>query len=270
MKKVALLLVAVCFTAISFAQENAGEFVEKANAAVESKDYATAVEMYEKVLAIPDHGQDEANIKKVLGQLKPIVAKAEAKEALDAKDYPKAIELYNAAAAEFPGDASIKTTASKLFYNAGIKSYKAKDFIDAAKCFTIAEKQYGNAKAGKNKNAALKKVATGIATEGKTTVDEVELCDENKELLLKSLADVYVSSGNKLYKSGADMLIAANEKVTAGTMTTVDDAYKAEITKVKAELNKAIAVLEKAQAADASNANAKKLIDACKAQIAAL
>lgn len=269
MKKVLLLLVAVCFTALTFAQD-AGALVEKANAAVEAKDYATAVELYEKVLKTPDHGQDEENINKVLGQLKPVVAKAEAKEALDAKDYPKAIELYNAAIAEFPADASIKTTASKMFYNAGITSYKAKDFIDAVKCFTIAEKQFANAKAGKNKNAALKKVATGIAAEGKTTVDEVELCDENKQLLLKSLANVYVSSGNKLYKSGSDLLIAANEKVTAGSMTTADDAYKAEVGKVKAELNKAIGVLEKAQAADATNANAKKLIDACKAQIAAL
>lgn len=266
MKKVLLLLMAITFTVFSFAQEqNAGELVEKANAAVESKDFAKAIELYEAALAIPDHGQDEAQINAALNQLKPIVAKANAKDAIDNKEYEKAIELYKAAAAEFQEDASIAETAGIMFYNEGITSYKGKDFVNAVKCFTISEKQFNNEKSEKYKIASLKKVAEGLAVDGKISVDEVSLCDENKELLKESLAKVYVSEGNDLYKKGAAILSAANQKVNDGAMTTADDAYNAEVKKANVEFTAAVEILEKALKLDASNANAQKLIDACKA-----
>ena len=271
MKKVLLLFIAVLVSALSFAQEqNAAELVEKANAAIESKDYEKAVELFESVLAIPDNGQDEETIKNVLAQLKPVVAKGKANDAIEAKDYKKGIELFKAAIEEFPNDASIADAAGVSFYNEGVKNYKAEEFLDAAKCFTIAEKEFNNEKAEKYKKASLNKVADGLGAEGKTDVSDVELCDENKALLAESLANVYVKDGNELYKSGTAILIAANEKVSAGSMTTVDEAYTKEVDKVKAELKKAIAILEKAQALDASNANAKTLLDACNAQLSAL
>ena len=261
MKKVVLLLIAVCFTALTFAQD-AGALVEQANAAVESKDYAKAIELYEKVLATPDHGQDEANINKVLSQLRPVVAKEEAKAAIAAKDYPKAIEIYQGLIKD---DAAIEEQAGKIFYNSGIANYKAKSYVEAAKCFTVAETKFNYAKAAKYKNASLKKVATGLAAEGKMSAEGVELCDANKELLTKSLANVYVSEGNKLYKSGAGILSAANEKVNAGSLKTDDAAYTAEVEKANKEFKAAVEVLEKALEIDASNANATKLIEACKA-----
>ncbi len=266
MKRVVLLVVTVCLTVFVFAQEqNAGEMVEKANAAVENKEYAKAVELFESVLAIPDHGQNEENIKKVLDQLKPVVAKDNAKAAIDAKDYTKAVELYKAAIADFPNDASIGEIAGKMFYNEGILSYKAAKFLDAVKCFTTAEKEFAYEKAGKYKNASLKKIAQELAKEGKTSVDEVEVSAENKELLKGSLAGVYVSDGNDLYKKGAEILSAANQKVNDGAMTTADDAYTAEVAKAKKEFTAAIKILEKAAALDPSNANAAKLLEACKA-----
>jgi exonuclease VII small subunit len=76
---------------------------------------------------------------------------------------------------------------------------------------------------------------------------------------------VYVSEGNELYKKGAAILSAANQKVNDGAMTTADDAYTAEVNKAKAEFEAAVAVLEKAKTLDASNQNAQKLLDACKA-----
>ena len=266
MKKVLLLLVALTFAVFSFAQEqNAAELVEKANAAIESKDFAKAIELFESVLAIPDHGQDAENISKVLNQLKPIVAKANATEALDKKEYEKAIEIYKAAIAEFADDASIGESAGVMFYNEGISSYKAEDFVNAAKCFTISEKEFNYEKSEKYKVASLKKVAEGLAAEGKTSVDEVSLCDDNKQLLKESLAKVYVSEGNDLYKKGAEILSAANQKVNDGAMSTADDAYTAEVNKAKVEFNAAIAILEKAKTLDATNENAQKLLDACKA-----
>jgi tetratricopeptide (TPR) repeat protein len=266
MKKVVLLFVAVCFTVMSFAQnQNASELVEKANAAVENKDYEKAVELYESVLATPDHGQDEANITKVINQLKPIVAKEKAKDAIGAKDYENAAQLYKTAIADFPADKSIVEQAGKNFYNAGIKSYKGKSYLEAAKCFTAAEKEFKYAKAAKYKDASLKKVAEGLAAEGKMSVEEVDVCAENKELLVKSLANAYVSEGNALYKKGAGILSAANEKVNAGSLKTDDAAYTAEFAKAKKEFAGAIVILEKALELDAQNANAKTLLDACKA-----
>ncbi len=266
MKKVVLLVVTVCLTVFSFAQEqNAGELVEKANAAVESKDFAKAVDLFEKALAIPDHGQDVENINKVINQLKPIVAKDEAKSALDAKEYDKAEELYKAAMVDFPDDASILEQAGVRFYNEGIVSYKGKKYLDAVRCFSTAEKEFKYDKAAKYTAASLKKVAEELAAEGKTSVDEVNISADNKGLLIESLAKVYVSEGNELYKKGAEILSAANQKVNDGAMTTADDAYNAEVQKAKKEFTAAIAVLEKAAGLDPSNANASKLIEACKA-----
>lgn len=269
MKRVVLLLVAVCFTALSFAQD-AGALIEQANAAVESKDFAKAIELYEKVLATPDHGQDAENIGKAVKQLKSVVAKESAKDAIDAKDYAKAVEVYKELIASESDDATIMEQAGKSFYNAGAISYKAEAYLDAAKCFTVAEKEFKFTKAKKYKTASLKKVAEAFAAEGKVSVDDVDVCDQNKILLKKGLAKAYVSDGNELYKSGTAILIAANEKVSAGSMTTADDAYVKEVEKVKAELKKAVEVLEKAKEIDASNKNAKALLDACTAQLSAL
>ena len=79
------------------------------------------------------------------------------------------------------------------------------------------------------------------------------------------MANIYVSEGNELYKKGAAILSAANQKVNDGSLKTTDDAYTAEVNKAKAEFQAAIDVLEKAQELDASNENAQKLLDACKA-----
>ena len=266
MKKVLLLIVAVYFTVFSFAQE-AGEVVEKANAAVESKDYAKAVELYESVLTIQDHGQDEENINKVLKQLRPIVAKDKAKGALDNKEYDKAAELYKEAMAGFPDDASIVEQAGLRFYNAGITNYKSKEYIEAVKCLTIAEKEFKYEKAVKSKSAVLKKVAEGLVLEGKTSVEEVNVSPENKELLMKSMSRVYFSKGYALYQSGSALITAANEKVSSGSMTTADDAYKTEVEKSKKDFTEAIPILEKALELDSTNKNATNVLDACKKSI---
>ena len=268
MKRVVFLIVAVCFTMFSFAQEqDASEIVKKANAAVESKDYEKAVELFESALAIPNHGQDEAKINSVLIQLKPIVAKDKAKDALDAKEYDKALELYKDAMTDFPDDASIVEQAGIRFYNAGITSYKSKDYLNAIKCLTLAEKEFKYEKAIKSKNAVLKKYAEDLVAEGITSAEEVNVSTENKELLVKSMSNVYFSQGYALYQSGSAIITTANEKVSGGSMTTADDAYKAEVEKGKKDFKAAIPLLEKATELDPSNANAKKVLDACQKSI---
>ncbi|MCY1722629.1 hypothetical protein OU798_19925 [Prolixibacteraceae bacterium Z1-6] len=266
MKKVGLLFVAVFITVFSFAQD-AAEKMNQANEALQNKEYVKALELYQEVLAIPDHGQDVEGITSTMNQLKPVIAKDEASDAIDNKEYDKAVEIYKTAMTEFPDDASIASQAGVKFYNAGITSYKAKSYLEAAKCFTIAEMDFKNDKAEKYKNASLKKVAEDLAAEGKTSVEEVEVCAENKALLINSLASAYVMQGNDLYKQGAAILSAANQKVNDGGMTTADDAYAAEVAKAKKEFTAAIEVLEKALALDANNANATKLLEACKSVI---
>jgi tetratricopeptide (TPR) repeat protein len=269
MKKVVLLVVAVCFTVLTFAQD-AGALVEQANAAVESKDYAKAIELYEKVLATPDHGQNVENISKAVDQLKLVVAKGNAKEAFATKDYTKAVEVYNGLIESKPGDAAVLELAGKGFYNEGAKNYKSKSYLDAVKCFTVAEKEFKYEKATKLKNASIKKLAGELASEGKISVDDVDVCDENKELLKKGLAKAYVTEGNGFYKNATAVLIAANEKVSAGSITTADDAYVKEVGKVKTELKKAIQMLEKAKGLDTTNKNAQVLLEACTNQLSAL
>jgi len=264
MKKLVLLVVAVCFTVFSFAQD-AAEKMNQANEALQNKEYAKALELYQEVLAIPDHGQDVEGINSTINQLKPVIAKDDASNAIDNKEYDKAVEIYKAAMTEFPDDESIASQAGVKFYNAGILSYKAKSYLEAAKCFTISEMDFKNDKAEKYKNASLKKVAEDLADEGKTSVEEVDVCAENKNLLISSLANAYVMQGNDLYKQGAAILSAANQKVNDGAMSTADDAYAAEVAKAKKEFSAAIEVLEKAVALDASNANATKLLEACQA-----
>ncbi len=264
MKKVVLLVVAVCISVLSFAQD-AAEKMNQANEALQNKEYAKALELYQEVLAIPDHGQDVEGINTAIKQLKPIIAKEEGSTAIDNKEYDKAVEIYNAAIAEFPDDESIASTAGVKFYNAGIISYKAKDYLTAAKCFTIAELDFKNDKAEKYKSAALKKVAEDLAAEGKTSIEGVDVRAENEDLLVKSLANAYVMQGNELYQKGAGILSAANTKVNDGSMSTADEAYTAEVDKAKKEFAAALEVLEKAAALDATNANAQKLIEACKA-----
>ena len=80
-----------------------------------------------------------------------------------------------------------------------------------------------------------------------------------------ALAKIYVGEGNVLYKKGAAILSAANEKVNAGTLKTDEAAYTVEVDKAKVEFTAAVEILEKAKAADATNVNAQTLIDACKA-----
>lgn len=265
MKKVVVVMAAILLSVFSFAQEqNAGELVEKANAAVESKDYEKAVELFESVLAISDHGQDAEKINNVLSQLKPIVAQNKANDAIEAKEYERAVELYKAAMEEFPNDKkSIADAAGVSFYNEGVKNYKSEEYLGAAKCFTISEKEFNNDKSEKYKKGSLNKVAEGLAAEGKTEFGDIDLSEENKDLLAESLANVYVKEGNDIYKKGVAILTAANEKVSSGAMTTADDAYTAEVEKAKAEFKSAVAVLEKAKALDSGNQNAQKLLDAC-------
>lgn len=280
MKKVVLLFFAVCLTVFSFAQD-AAEKINQANEALQNKEYAKALELYESAMAnlgdvqVPEAinfniglaAYNSDNYEKAIPYFeKAIAADANVDKSYEfmAGSYAKldktneALDAYAKAIEASPAD------KGSLSYNAGIVAYKGQEYNKAVSFFTAAvEGNYKGETAQYYKAVALNKLNKDA--EYKAALEEGVAKFSGDDKLTKALANVYVSEGNELYKKGAEILSAANSKVNAGSMSTADDAYTAEVTKAKKEFSAALEVLEKATALDASNANAQKLIEACKA-----
>ena len=99
----------------------------------------------------------------------------------------------------------------------------------------------------------------------KATLEEGINKFPNNEKISSALANLYVSEGNELYKKGVSILNTANEKISAGSLKTTDDAYIAEVEKAKEEFRAAVEILEKAKTLDPTDKNAQALLDACSA-----
>jgi len=280
MKKVVLLLFAVCVTVVSFAQD-AAEKINQANDALQAKEYAKALELYESAMAnlgdvqVPEAinfniGLAAYNADKYEKAIqyfeKAVVAKANVDKAYEymAGSYAKldktneALDTYSKAIEANPAE------KASLSYNAGIVAYKGKAYQKAVDFFTAAVA--GNYKGETSqyyKAVALNKLNKDA--EYKAALEEGVAKFPTDDKLSKGLANVYVSEGNDLYKKGAEILSAANTKVNAGSLSTADEAYVAEVGKAKKEFSSAVEVLEKALKLDAGNANATKLLEACKA-----
>ena len=263
--------------------QDAAELINSGNEALTAKDYTKAFELYESAMSnLGDVQVDDAinfNIgyaafqaEKYEGAItyldKAIAAGANVTTAHKYKgdsyvkmnDYQSAIESYQSSI-----DAGSEDVGS-LNYNAGIAAYKGKLYEQAVTLFGNAVSESYNAEnATYYKAVCLKKVEK--ADEYKLTLVEGAEKFPGNDKITSALANVYVTEGNNLYKKGVAIINAANEKVSAGTITTADAGYTAEIDNSKVEFAAALEVLEKAQALDASNENAGKLIDACKAAL---
>jgi len=280
MKRVVLLIVAVCFTVMSFAQD-AAEKINQANEALKGKDYAKAFELYESAMSnlegveVPDAinyniglaGYNSKNYEKAITYFdKAIAAKVNVAKAHEykarcyngVKDYANTVASYETAIAASDGD------TKSMVYNGAIAAYRGKMNDKAVEWFgKSVENGYKGATAQYYKAAVLKRQKKN--DEYKAALVEGNEMFPGDKKIGPALAKIYVGEGNTLYKKGAAILSAANEKVNAGTLKTDDAAYTAEVEKAKVEFKAAIEVLNKAKAADASNANVKTLIDACEA-----
>ncbi len=280
MKKVLLLLIAVCFTVITFAQD-AAEKLNQAQEALKAQDYAKAYALYEEAMSNIGDVQVDPSVnfnigfaaykaENLEGAVKYLdiaiangtnVSKCHEYKALaynDKKDYANAIASFEKAIATSEED------TKELVYNAGIIAYKGRLYEKAIAFFTQAvDAGYKGKTAQYYKAAAFKKLKKDDAYK-QTLEAGVEKFPGDKKMA-PALAKIYVSEGNELYKDGAAILSAANEKVNAGSLKTDDPAYAAEVEKAKKEFAAAIVVLEKATALDAANKNAVKLLEACKA-----
>ncbi|MEN8118201.1 MAG: tetratricopeptide repeat protein [Bacteroidota bacterium] len=280
MKRVVLLIVAVFVTVFSFAQD-AAEKINQANEAMKAKDYAKALELYEDAMAnlgdvqVPDAinyniglaAYNSKSYEKAVEYFdKAIAANANTAKAYDyqARSYSK-LKNYESAMASY--EKAIEATdgdTKALVYNAGISAYQGKMNEKAIEFFTKSvENGYKGANAQYYKAAVYKRMKND--EEYKAALEEGAKMFPGDKKICPAIAKIYVSEGNELYKKGAGILSAANQAVNDGKMTTADDAYNAEVAKAKVEFDAAIVVLEKALKADQGNANAQKLLDACKA-----
>ena len=280
MKRVLFLIVAVCFSVFSFAQD-AAEKLNQAQEALKEQDYAKAYLLYDQAMSnIGDVQVDESinynigfaayksdNLEGTIKYLDIAIAagvnvsKCHEYKGMaynDKKDYKNAVASFVKAIE------SSDSNSDPLVYNTAIAAYRASMFDVAAKYFSLSvENGYKGETAIYYKAAVLKK--QNKDDEYKATLIKGAELFPGDDKICPTLAKIYVSEGNELYKAGADILSTANQKVNEGSLKTDDAAYIAEVGKAKVEFIAAVEVLEKAIALDASNENAQKLIDACKA-----
>ena len=280
MKKVALLTLAVFVAVFSFAQD-AAEKINQANEALKAQDYQKAFTLYDEAMGNLGDVQVDESINFNIGfaayksenmdpalkyfdkaiEVGANVSKSHEYKALiysDKEQFDKAVESFEKAIekAEEPDES--------LFYKAGIAAYRGNMLDKAVEYFGKS------VDAGYNAETAMYYKAVALNKQGKDDEYIAALKEgaekfPNDDKITSALAKVYVSEANDLYKKGAAILTAANEKVSAGTIKTTDDAYKTELSKAQNVFREAIAVLEKAKKADASNPNIQKLMDACNA-----
>jgi len=159
--------------------------------------------------------------------------------------FEKSIQLYEA-------DGKIDTT---LYYNAGICAIKVKEYEKSVEYFNRSiELDYKDCKSSLYKASALKKL--GQKDEMVAVCEEgVNQCPKYKKKFNDLLFSHYLKSGLDIFNGAAKMQADATPLATSDP-----DAYKAEMDKVKAEFNKSLPMLEKANGINPEDENCKKAL----------
>ncbi|MFV0520855.1 MAG: tetratricopeptide repeat protein [Mangrovibacterium sp.] len=273
MKKLMLALALSLGSVAVFAQDGGIDCYNKGVDALNKKDYATAYQMFDKALTNPGDMEIQGDYYYYAGMA------AEQSKHLDAavKYYDKAIKaganVKNATEGKArslvdlgkydEAIASDAADAGKWTYQSAAVAYKAGDYANAAKYFAKAVEldHNGETAASFQYNALVK---LGKADEAKTALKAAAAKYPNSKASAKYAAIIY-KNGVKIYKKAAGILTDANNAVNAGTYTTEDDAYKTAVAKSSAKMKEASTIFEEVLAIDATNANAKKYLSACKA-----
>jgi tetratricopeptide (TPR) repeat protein len=280
MMKKMLLITAAAFLSFAAIAQDAADLINKANEAMKKQQYAEAFEMYDKAMGNLGDVEVDASINFNIGFAAMQADKNEAAikyldKAIEAgtnvskaweykasvynkmKDSKSALEAFEKAI-----ETSDEETGA-LSFNAAVLAFRLENFEKTVKYFDKAiEANFRPEDAYFNKAAALRRLNDEDGY--KLTLQTANEKFPADKKISGALANAYVAEGNEIYRSGAEILNTANQKVNDGSMTTEDAAYLAEINKAKAEFKKAIATLEAAKKLDPTNANAQKLIDACK------
>jgi len=280
MKNIVLSIMVVIAPLFLFAQD-AAEKINQANEAMKAEDYAKAYELYDEAMnnlgdvqvdqtinynigfAAYKAGNNEGALKYFNKAIEAgiNVSKCHEYKALvynRQDNYAKAIESFEKAIETSEGE------SNDLVFNAAIAAYRGNMLDKAVELFgQSVENNYRAETALYYKAVTLKKQGNDAAY--KATLEEGINKFPNDDKIRSALANLYVSEGNELYKKGVSILNTANEKISAGSLKTTDDAYIAEVEKAKGEFKAAVEILEKAKTLDPSNKNAKALLDACSA-----
>lgn len=282
MKHILTLTIAVFFAAVAVAQD-AAEKLNQANEAMKTKDYAKAFELYDSAMKNLGDVQIDQKVNFNVGVAAVKIQNMEAAEAYFAKaveagvsavdcqeqlaagykekkDFAKAIAAYEKAASLNNKPDEVKT----YIFNAALLAYNGNLTDKAIELFNKSiENGYKGETALFYKAAILKKL--GKTAEYKATLEEGAQKFPGDAKISPALANIYVVESMEIYKKGAALVTAVNQKVTANKLKTSDPAYSAELDKAKTEFKNALEIAEKAKALDATNANAQKIIDGCKA-----
>ncbi|WP_372776332.1 tetratricopeptide repeat protein [Mangrovibacterium sp.] len=278
MRRILLGIALLLGTFTVFAQD-ASELINQAQEALTAKDYAKAFALYESAMSnLGDVQVDDAinfNIGFAAFQAdkydaavkyfdKAIAADANTATAKEYKANALAkMDKTDEAIAAYKDAIAVSEDPGSLNYNAGIVSYKGKMYADAAEFFAAADAAgYNSENAIYYQAMALRKLDKDAEYKAVLVVGAEKFPSNDK--ITGALANVYVGEGNDLYKKGVEILNGANAQVTAGTITTTDEAYTKAVSDSKVEFQAAYDILEKALKLDAGNSNAQKLIDACK------
>jgi tetratricopeptide (TPR) repeat protein len=280
MKRVVFLMIGIFVAVFAFAQD-AAEKINQANEALKAGDFAKAYTLYDGAMSNLGDVKVDSTInfnigfaayksENLEGTIKYMdkaialginVSKCHEYKALaynDKKDYKNAVASFEQAIAT-----STESTET-LVYNAAIAAYRGNLLDKAVELFGKSVENGYNAETALFYKAVVLNKQNKDA-EYKATLEEGAAKFPGDDKICPALAKVYVAEGNELYKKGAAVLSAANQKINDGSLKTTDEAYTAEVEKAKVEFKAAVAVLEKAKALDATNENAQKLIDACQA-----
>ena len=280
MKRLVVLSIAVFLTVFSFAQD-AAEKINQGNEALKAQDYAKAFALYDEAMSNLGDVQVDASINYNIGFAgyksgnldgalkyfdKAIENDVNVSKSYEYKGlvYNEKKDYKNAVASFEKASATSDDGSESLIFNAAIAAYKGNMLDKAVELFGKS------VDAGYKAETALYYKAVVLKKQGKddayvTTLEEGVKKFPNDSKIKSALANVYVSDGNQHYKNGASILSAANKKINDGSLKTTDEAYTTAVNKSKVEFQAAVDVLQKALDIDASNANAKKLMEACKA-----
>ena len=286
MKKSLFLILAVLLAFGSFAQ-SAADLILKAAEAVEAKKFAEAFTLYEKAMS----NLGDVKVKPAINYDIATTAMQAGNNAAAIKYFDKAIEAgladdssginvakcyqykgsvytkmkdLNSALASF--EKAIELTSDNpgsLYLNAAITAFNAGNFEKAVTYFGKSyESGYRPEDALLNKAMAYKKLNNDSAYMEAMLEGNAKFPGNKK--FSGTLAGIYITQGQTLYMGGLDILNAANKKVNEKKLKLEDDEYKNEIAKVNESYAKAVEILNKSLELDPGNANAQKLIDACK------
>lgn len=273
MKKLMLGLALSMGSVAVFAQDGGIECYNKGVEALNAKDYVTAYKMLDKALTNPGEMEIQADYyyyaamaaeqsEQFDGAVKYYDLSISKGAKVDDSKEGKARSLVALGKYE-EALAADSANAGKWAYQGAATAYKADDFENAATYFAKAiELDYNGDTSATFQYNALSKL--GKKDEAVAALKAAAAKYPGSKAS-EAYGKVIYKGGVSAYKQGAKILSVANNAVNAGKFTTEDDAYKKALADSKAKMKEAVAIFEEVLAVDATNANAKKYLEACKA-----